>query len=110
MNKNFSFVKKSANDQTPRETLDVLIYESAGDMNKAMHYASRYPSERNAHLAELRKATSQAISMLRMFCEQQKWDFEELAAFGEEDYLEKMQDLRKYGLQERLKKIDARGE
>ena len=110
MNKNFSFVKESVNEQTPRETLDVLIYESAGDMNKALHYATRYPAVRNAHLVELKKAAAQAISMLRMFCEQQKWDFEELAEFGERDYLDKMQDLRKHGLQESLKKREVRGE
>lgn len=104
MNKNFSFVKESVDTITPRETLNILVYETAGDINKALHYATRYPKERNLYLAEAKKATAQAISMLRMFCEQNGWNFEELASFGEEDYLEKMQDLKKYGIQENLRK------
>jgi hypothetical protein len=109
MNRDFSFVKESANNQDASETLRVLTYE-VGDMNKVMHYRTRYSQEKMGYIGELRKATSQAISMLRMFCEQQKWDFEELADFGEKDYLDKMQDLRKHGLQERLKQRDAKGE
>jgi len=109
MNRDFSFVKESANEQSPNETLRVLTYE-VGDMNKSVHYASRYSGVRNGYMVDLKKTTAQAISMLRMFVEQQNWDFEELASLGEEDYLEKMQDLRKYGLQERLKKREERGE
>jgi hypothetical protein len=98
MNNKFSFVKESANNQTLDETLRILTYE-VGDMNKCLHYESHYPKERNAYQPELKKATSQSITMLRMFCEQRGWNFDELATFGEEDYLGKMDDLRKYGLQ-----------
>ena len=110
MNNNFSFVKHSVNELTPRETLDILIYESAGDMNKILHHMLRYPALRVAYLRELKIATAQAISMLRMFCEQQEWNFEDLAALGEQNYLERMQDLRMYGLQEKLKKREENGD
>jgi hypothetical protein len=103
VNTDFSFVEESANNQTRDETLRVLTYE-VGDMNKCLHYASRYPNERNGYLPELKKATTQAISMLRMFCEQSGWNFDDLASFGEDDYLDKMQDIRKYGFKDTLKK------
>jgi hypothetical protein len=100
----FSFVKKSANNQTSRETLDVFIYEVAGDMNKLLHRAERYPQERNAYLGDLRGETSDAFCMLRMFIEQQGWDVYEIASLGEQRYEERMDDIRRLGLKERLKR------
>ena len=105
----FSFVNESANNQTPDETLRVLTYE-VGDMNKAVHYAARYPADRNAYQPELKNAAMQAISMLRMFCEQKGWKFDNLMRDGEINYLEKMDDIRRHGLVETLKKREDRGE
>lgn len=99
----FSFVRNSANNQTPMETLRVLTYE-VGDMNKAIHYAERYPEARNAYQPELRMAACQAFCMLRMFCEQQGWSVDDLFALGEENYMEKMQDIKRYGKPDGLKK------
>ena len=109
MNNNFSFIRESVNNQTVSETLSILSYET-GDMHKCCVYSSRYPKDRNAYQPELKKATAQAISMLRMFCEQQKWDFEEVAAFGEHDYVDKMNDIRKCGLQEHLRQRELNGD
>lgn len=99
----FSFVANSANEQTKDETLDVLIYEVAGDMNKLNHRSKRYPESRNAYLGDLKGETSDALSMLRMFIEQQGWDFYEITNLGESRYLERMDDIRKKGFQDRLR-------
>lgn len=93
----FSFVGNSANEVTSSKVLRVLTYE-VGDMNKLFSKAEDYPPERNAYLGDLRGETSDACSMLRMFCELQGWSFKEVMRFGEERYLERQDDMRKHGL------------
>lgn len=100
----FDFVKQSATPQTSDETLDILIYETAGDMNKLRHRARRYPVERNAYLGDLKIESADALSMLRMYYQQMSWDLYEMARLGEEHYLERMQDIRLLGLMDKLKK------
>lgn len=100
----FSFVEESINNQTPDETLNVLIYEVAGDMNKRRHYMSRYPEERNAYLGDQKGEASDALSMLRMYFEQMNWDIYEMAKLGEARYLDRMNDLRRHGIQSKLRR------
>jgi hypothetical protein len=73
----------------------VLVYE-VGDVVKRQHRGSRYGVEGvyNDQKVEL----SDVISMVRMFVEQKGWSFQELLELGEEHYLERMQDLKKYGV------------
>jgi len=109
MNKSFSFVKESVGNLSSDETLRILTYE-VGDMNKLMHYMSRYPKDKIGYHGDLKSKVSCALSMLRMFIEQYQWNFDEIAEMGEQLYLERMQDIRKHGLQERLRKRDVGGE
>jgi hypothetical protein len=103
---NFSFIKESANDQTPEETLLVCTYE-LGKVIECQHYEKRYGEDRliqKGYKTFGRTEMSDLISMLRMYCEQRDWDFEELISLGEERYLERMQDLKEKGIKENLKK------
>jgi len=93
----FSFVENDVYNQTPDETLHVMTYE-LGALIECHHKAKRYGEQGYVGLAK--KQMSDLISMCRMYCEQKGWDFRELMKFGEESYLECMEDLRKYGMQE----------
>lgn len=96
--KPFSFIANSANPQTPSQTLRVLTYE-IGKVNEHFHRAEVYPSERNLYMGDMKGEVADSVSMLRMFCEHYGWNFEEIMKLGEERYLEKQEDLRRYGLQ-----------
>ena len=96
----FSFVENSVNDQTPDETLHVMTY-NLGGVVECHHKGKRY-GEHGLH-GFAKKQMSDLISMARFYCEQKGWDFEELMKLGEEGYLERMEDLRKYGIKEAKK-------
>ena len=89
----FSFVEESTNIQTQEETLLMLAYNLgsvAENFIRAKRYDERgYESDMHAGLADV-------ASMVRMFCEQKGWDFEELLRFGEQHYLERQEDLEKH--------------
>jgi len=94
---NFSFVETSANKQTPEETLMVLVYEVGGVVER-WYKAKRYGGV--GYVEDMRAKASGVGSMLRMFCEQVGWDFEELLRLGEKRYLERQEDLKKHGIKE----------
>ena len=93
----FSFVQNNINNQTPDETLHVMTYELGG-LIECHHKSKRYGPQGYDGLAK--KQMSDLISMCHMYCEQKGWDYEELLKLGEEAYLERMEDLRKYGIKE----------
>jgi len=93
----FSFVENNVNNQTPEETLHVMTYE-LGSLVECHHKSKRYGEQGYVGLAK--KGMSDLISMCRMYCEQKGWDYDELIKFGEEAYLERMEDLRKHGIKE----------
>lgn len=67
----FSFVEKSANEQTPEETLSVLFYE-LGRIVQCLHYTQRYGASGYRGYAE--GELSDAVSMCRMYAEQRGFD------------------------------------
>ena len=91
----FSFVENDVCNQTPDETLHILTY-NLGSLIECHHKSKRYGDRGYAKLAK--KQMADLISMCRYYCEQRGWDFEELMSLGEEAYLERMEDLRKYGV------------
>ena len=97
MNKAFSFTKESATDQSPEETQAIMSYELGHVIEyhlKAKRYGeSVYYSNKNQQ-----KEMSDLISMCRYYCEQKGWDFEVLCSLGEQAYLDRMEDIRKYGV------------
>ena len=99
----FSFLANSANKRTPGQTLRVLTYE-VGKMNELFHKAEVYSAERNAHLGDMKSETSDANSMLRMWCEHNGWSRDEIDKLGEQRYLERMEDIRKHSLREVVRK------
>lgn len=92
----FSFVGNSVNPQTPEQTLLVLTYE-LGKVIEYNYKARVYGVVGYYCDANQRKEMADLISMARMYCQQKGWDFEELMRLGEEAYLERMEDIRKYG-------------
>lgn len=97
MSEDFSFVKESANEQPPEQTLLVLTYE-LGKVIEYNHKARIYGASAYYSDANQQREMSDLISMARMYCEQKGWDFSVLMQYGEECYLERMEDIRKHGL------------
>ena len=93
----FSFVQSDVANQTSDETLHVMTYE-LGSLIAHHHKTKRYGEQ--GYLGSDKKELAGLVSMCRMYCEQRGWDFDELIEFGEEDYLERMKDLKKYGVSE----------
>ena len=92
----FSFVENSATNQTSEQTQLIMTYE----LGKVIEYhfkARVYGSSEYYSDANQQKEMSDLISMCRMYCEQKGWDYEGLQRFGEDCYLERMEDIRKYG-------------
>ena len=90
---NFSFTKNDVTNQTPDETLHVLTY-NLGSLVECHHKSKRY---KQGYIDLGKKQMADLISMCRYYCEQKGWNFEELMRLGEEAYLERMEDLRKFG-------------
>jgi len=90
----FSFIEENTTNQTPDETLHVMTYELGG-LVECHHKGKRYGEKGYVELGK--KEMADLISMCRYYCEQKGWDFDELMRLGEEAYLERMEDLKKYG-------------
>ena len=90
----FSFVENDVGNQTSDETLHVMTYNLGGLVE--VHHKSKRCGEKG-YVGLAKKQMSDLISMCRMYCEQKGWNFDELMRFGEEAYLERMEDLKKYG-------------
>jgi hypothetical protein len=104
----FDFVKTSVNPQTVDETLMVATYE-LGKVIECHHYTKRYGIDSSTLIIKGYKnhgksEVADLISMIRMYCQQQDWNYEELVELGEERYKERMDDLKLKGLQDKLKK------
>jgi hypothetical protein len=72
----YSFVKASANNQTPDETQLVMVYELGRIFDCLLN---RGAEDFKAFKAFAQTETADFISMCRMLCEQKGWDFEVLA-------------------------------
>jgi len=93
----FSFMGNDSVEQTPGETLHVLTYE-LGKVIEYYHKAKRYGEEGYYCVANQQKEMSDLISMVRFYCEQRGWGYTALTQLGEQAYLERQEDLRKFGL------------
>ena len=94
---NFSFTKHDVTNQTSDETLHILTY-NLGGLIECYHKSKRYGEKGYVGLAK--KQMADLISMCRYYCEQKGWNFDELMRFGEEAYLERMEDLKEHGIKE----------
>lgn len=93
----FSFVRNSANVQTPEQTLQILTYE-LGKVIEYNHKAHVYGATSYYSDANQQREMSDLISMSRMYCEQKEWDYDKLMMLGEEVYLDRMEDIRQHGV------------
>jgi len=96
-NEDFSFIKNAVGCQTTEQTLLVLTYE-LGKVIEYNHKARIYGATAYYSDTNQQKEMSDLISMVRYYCEQKGWNFEGLVRHGEECYLERMEDIRNYGL------------
>jgi len=92
----FSFVEHDVTHQTPEETLHIATYE-LGHVIEYSHKAKRYGATGYYSEENQKKEMSDLISMCRFYCEQRGWNYRELEKLGEEGYVERMEDLVKYG-------------
>lgn len=92
----FSFVRNSANQLTPGQTLHVMTYE-LGKVIEYYHKAEVYGAHWYYSEANQKREMSDLISMCRMYCEQRGWDFEDLMKLGEDAYMERMADIKEFG-------------
>lgn len=76
---------------TPEDTLEVLIYE-IGDVAKCIHHARTFPESKDAYIAELSKALSDAITQIRILCEWYDFSFAELLQNGYEDFIQMLKE------------------
>ena len=96
----FSFKEHAVGHQGPERTLLIMLYE-LGRLAEAHLKAALYgTSGVNVYYcdANQQKEMSDLISMSRYLCELKGWDFDKLKDLGEEGYVERMEDLRKYGI------------
>ena len=95
--KQFSFKEHAVGHQSPEQTLMILTYELGKVIEynfKARIYGeTAYYSNKNQQ-----KEMSDLISMARYYCELKQWNFQGLMELGEEGYLERMEDIREYGI------------
>lgn len=94
----FSFAEHAIGHQSPEQTLLILTYE-LGKMIEYNHKARIYGETGYYSDANQRKEMSDLISMTRYYCEQKGWNFEKLIQLGEEAYLERMDDIKQYGIE-----------
>ncbi len=93
----FSFIANAVGPQSPEQTLLILTYE-LGKVIEYRHKANCYGETGYYCVANQQKEMSDLISMARYYCEQRGWDYLALVQLGEQAYLERMEDLKKYGL------------
>ena len=93
----FNFTKHSVGHQSKEQTLLILTYE-LGNVVEYNHKANVYGETAYYSDANQQKEMSDLISMCRYYCEQKNWNFEDLMRLGEEAYLERMEDIKKYGI------------
>ena len=92
----FSFVANSADNVTPERILLILVYE----IGKLIEYRikAQICGESGYYsVANQQKEMADVISMVRMYCEMRGWNFEELMKYGEDCYMDRMDDIRQYG-------------
>ena len=77
--------------QSPEFTLRVLNYE-VGDLNKILVYMDRFGN--TGYLGELRLACADALTMLKLFCEQQGFELDELEKVGLERFIHRMKEIK----------------
>lgn len=93
----FSFSKNSVGFQSPEQTLLILLYE-LGHLAEYRHRENVYGPSAYWSEANQKKEMSDLISMARYYCEQRGWDYEELKGYGEQGYIDRMNDMKKHGI------------
>jgi len=60
----------------------LFLSQELGGVHKALIYAQKYPSERQAHIAELKVELSDLVAMIRAFCKSIHISYEEVEELG----------------------------
>lgn len=94
----FSFSKNSVGFQSPEQTLLILLYE-LGHLAEYRHRGNVYGPSAYWSETNQKKEMSDLISMARYYCEQRGWDYEELKKYGEEGYIDRMNDMREHSIE-----------
>ena len=81
-------------EQSSQRTLLVLFYE-VGDIAKCLIYQESFPGLCKSYREEMKLTVADAITMLRLFCEQEKLSFDELALIGIERFKKRQEEIAK---------------
>jgi hypothetical protein len=100
MDNKFSFVGQSVVPTDEADTVRILTY-NVGVVNHSYHYAKLFG--RKGQIAEMKLAVADSVSMLRMLCEQEGWNFDDVIVMGEEHYLEQQQIIRSRRLEDKFR-------
>jgi len=74
----------------------IVLYE-LGDVARALVYGLRFPSESNAHRAELKLAVADLYMMVRKLISDLPWSEEEIRQLGEQRLRQKYEEFEKRG-------------
>lgn len=92
-------LSKKAYNQTADKTLAIVFYE-LGKVTELSIKEAIYGCEGvSAYYcpANQQKELSDTVTMLRLYCEQRGWNFEDILHLGEESYNERQYDMDNYG-------------
>lgn len=81
-------------EQSSQRTCLVLSYE-VGDIAKCLIYQESFPSLASSYREEMKLTVADAITMLRLFCEQEHISFDESALIEVERFKERQKEICK---------------
>jgi hypothetical protein len=75
----------------------LLIAENMGMLAKLTCYATRFPEERDCHIADMKLAIGDIICQLELLCINMGFDHKEIRQLGREHTFERFEDFQKRG-------------
>lgn len=81
-------------EQSSQRTCLVLSYE-VGDIAKCLIYQESYPSLASSYREEIQLTIADAVTVLRLLCEQENVSFDEAALIGVERFRERQKEIAK---------------
>lgn len=75
----------------------LLIVDNIGMLAKLGCYSTRFPDERNLHIADMQLAIGDSITQLKMLCIDMGFDPEEIERLGNEHTKERFEDFKNRG-------------
>lgn len=75
----------------------LLIVENVGSLAKLACYATRFPEERDCHIADMKLAIADSICQLELLCVNMGFNYKEIRQLGRQHTFERFEDFKKRG-------------